>query len=140
MTGSSISQDFAKATAPKSAKRYPAPFSLRLTLEERERLVREARGVPLGVYIRSRLFDAAASPRRSVRRPTADQQGLARTLAALGDSRLSSNLNQIAKAANMGVLPVTPELENELAAACNNVRAMRAALMEALGLKPGGLS
>lgn len=33
------------------------PFSIRLTQEERERLAAEAKGKPLGVYIRERLLN-----------------------------------------------------------------------------------
>jgi hypothetical protein len=119
---------------PGRSKAAP-PFSLRLTPEERAQLDRDAGSVPLGAYIRSRLIDGGGSPRRAVRKPAPDQAGLARVLAELGRSRLASNLNQLAKAANSGSLPVTPELEAELAAACADIGAMRAALITALGLK-----
>jgi hypothetical protein len=52
----------------------------------------------------------------------------------LGQSRLSSNLNQLAKAVNTGALPVTPETESEIVAACASVTAMRYDLLNALGL------
>jgi len=58
-----------------------------------------------------------------------------KVLAALGNSRLSSNLNQIAKAANRGALPVTEELSLDLQSACLDIRAMRMALMMALGFQ-----
>ena len=57
-----------------------------------------------------------------------------RVLAALGQSRIASNLNQLAKAVNIGVLPVTPETEADMSEACAAVSAMRADLMRALGL------
>ncbi|MBV1800154.1 hypothetical protein [Siccirubricoccus sp. G192] len=38
-----------------------------------------------------------------------DRQALAKALALLGESRLSSNLNQLAHMASIGALPVTPE-------------------------------
>ena len=56
-------------------------------------------------------------------------------MAALGQSRLSSNLNQLAKSANSGSLPVSPETEQALVQACEDVRRMRHALLTALGLR-----
>lgn len=56
-------------------------------------------------------------------------------LADLGRSRLSNNLNQLAKAANLGALPLTQEVEAELSAACAAIRYMRHALLVALGIE-----
>ncbi|MFK7875878.1 MAG: plasmid mobilization relaxosome protein MobC [Paracoccaceae bacterium] len=50
----------------------------------------------------------------------------------LGNLRLANNLNQLAKAANMGALPLSPEVEQELMATCAAVIAIRAELMKAL--------
>ena len=44
-------------------------------------------------------------------------------------------MNQIAKAANIGALPVTPELEDELFAACAAIQDMKSELVTALGVK-----
>jgi len=125
----------------KAAK--PKPFSLRLTFEERARLNAMAGDRPLGSFIRDRILGDEADKRafRS-RRPAADKQALARALSLLGQSRLSSNMNQIAKAVHLGTLPVGPDLEAELAAACVDIREMRDALIAALGPEPpssGGL-
>ena len=117
--------------------RHSKPFSIRLTAEERQQLRRAAGGVPLGSYIRSRLLLDVSTKRRLQRAPVQDQAALARVLGQLGQSHLASNLNQLAKAANMGALPVTPEVEAELHDACEQVRAMRQALMRALGLHDG---
>lgn len=115
-----------------------APFSLRLTVEERALLDELAGGWPLGAYIRQRLLGEKADKRRTVRKPKIDEQKLALVLAELGKSRLSSNLNQLAKAANMGTLDVSQEVEGQLQEACRAVLAMRDALITALGLKPEG--
>ncbi|MFC5583805.1 hypothetical protein ACFPOD_01675 [Nitratireductor kimnyeongensis] len=123
--------------AGKAAK-YPPPFSLRLTHAEKARLLAEAGRKPLGAYIRERLLGADAAPRKRLRNsPVKDQEALARALAALGQSRLSSNLNQLAKAVNTGSLPVTPETEADLQQACRDVSALRADLLRALGKNPG---
>lgn len=119
-------------------KKAPPPFSIRFTFEERAKLESAAGGMPLGEYIRQKLFEGDFVPRRTRgREPVKDHAELARVLGALGASRLSSNLNQIAKAAHMGALPVTPELEEDLQEACQAVRSMRSGLMRALGFPDG---
>lgn len=130
--------DFNKAASAKAPK-YPPPFSLRLTFEERARLERDAAGMSLGAYIRSRLFGVDVPPRRTRGKfPVKDQAALAKVLALLGASRLSQNLNQLARAVNIGALPVTPETDAELRDACRAVTEMRDELLRALGKMPGG--
>jgi len=123
-----------RPSRPAKTKRE-APFSLRLSAEEKARLKAAAGSMPLGVYIKARLFeDLPAVPRQ--RTPSRfDKALLGKVLAALGRSRLSSNLNQIAHAANIGALPVDDELVADLKAACSDVRTMRNALLKALGQK-----
>ncbi|QQG35173.1 MAG: plasmid mobilization relaxosome protein MobC [Micavibrio aeruginosavorus] len=116
----------------------PPPFSLRLTVEEKALLMSEAKGVPLGAYIRSKLLGGAASHRRSYRSPLKDDKILAQLLGELGKARLANNLNQLAKAANTGSLSVTPETEKAIQDACRDVQWMRDRLIAALGLGPGG--
>jgi len=113
------------------------PFSLRLTARQRRTLETRAGGLLLGEYIRSRLFsdEPGDQPVRRHPRPVKDHRALAEVLAKLGASRLASNLNQLAKAANSGALPVTPETEEALQEACQDMAAMKAMLMTALGLK-----
>ena len=55
-------------------------------------------------------------------------------MAALGHSRLSTNVNQLARAVNSGSLPVTPDTEKALKDACADIAWMRIALMKSLGL------
>jgi hypothetical protein len=116
----------------------PAPFSLRLTKDERAYLDQQAGGRPLGTYIRERLLGGTADKRRPVRKPKVDEKRIALVLAELGRSRLSANLNQLAKAVNMGTLDVSQEVERELQAACRAVITMRDTLIGALGLKAEG--
>lgn len=97
----------------------PAPFSLRLTFEEWARLERDSAGMSLGTYIRGRLFGEDANQRKTRgKTPVKDYEALGRVLGALGGSRLSQNLNQLARAVNTGSLPVTPETERDLSEAC----------------------
>lgn len=122
--------------APKARSKQASPFSLRLTYAERTQLKAEAGAQPLGTYIRSRLLGDKAEKRRRLRPPGPDHQKLALVLAALGQSRLASNMNQIAKAANMGVLEVSAELTHDLEGACRAIADMREMVIAALGLKP----
>ena len=139
-----VADHFANAGVPtteprrKRKPKYSPPFSLRLTGDERARLDAERAGRPLGAYIRERLFGDDAAPRKKRRNsPVQDGEALGRVLGALGQSRLSSNLNQLAKAVNTGSLPVTPETEADLKDACRAVSALRADLLRALGKSPG---
>ncbi|GFE48332.1 hypothetical protein So717_00850 [Roseobacter cerasinus] len=65
--------------------------------------------------------------------PVKDHEALARALGLLGNLRLANNLNQLAKAANMGALTMSPEVEKELMTTCAAVMAIRMDLMKALG-------
>ena len=128
----------ARESQPKAEKRNPPPVSRRLTVEERARLESEAGDMPLGAYIRSRLFDQPTGDRRprQAKRPVKDHQALANVLGELGKSRMANNLNQLAKAANSGSLLLTSETEKSLQEACAGVQWLRTTLMQALGLQP----
>ena len=93
-----------KAASERRGSKYPPPYSMRFTAEERE-LLDAARGrKPLSAYIRERLFGSNAAPRkREVSSPIKDSEAFGRALGALGKSRLSSNLNQLAKFVNSGM-------------------------------------
>jgi hypothetical protein len=130
-------RDFNKIASTKvgaKAKRE-APFSLRLSFEEMAALKKIAAGAPLGTCIKALLKDAIDQG-KTVAPAGHDGQAVGRALGELGKSRLSQNLNQLAKAVNMGALPVTPETEAEIQDACRAVKDMRDALMRAL--KDGG--
>ena len=119
-------------------RRYPPPFSLRLTFEERAALDKAAGDMPVGAYVRSRLFDTDTPPRRPRgKQPVKDYEALGQVLGLLGQARLAQNLNQLARAVNSGSLPVTPDTEAALYQACADVHRMRAELLRALGQQPG---
>jgi hypothetical protein len=112
------------------------PFSIRLTKEERQKLDQLAQGTSLAEYIRSRIFDGNAPAHRTKGRfPVKDEQALSQILGMLGQSRIPNNINQLAKAANSGMLPVTPDTEKQLHEACYSVTWIRSQLIQALGLK-----
>jgi hypothetical protein len=111
------------------------PFSLRLTFEERAKLERDAAGMALGAYIRSRLLDPeTVAPRKRGKFPVKDHQALAQLLGLLGQSRLANNVNQLARAANTGSLAVTPDTEEALLSATADINHMRQLLIQALDI------
>ncbi|MGE4069820.1 MAG: hypothetical protein AB7E72_01440 [Lysobacterales bacterium] len=138
----SINPIFESAASPRKTSRRRSedtrPFSIRLTAAERAHLKRQAGRRPLGQHIRTVLLGDSASKRQVTRRPQIDDQQLAALLSGLGQSRLSSNLNQLAKSANMGTLDVDDDIRRELHHACAAVIAMREALLIALRMSPRG--
>ncbi len=112
----------------------PSPFCLRLSKEERERLERDAGDMPLGTYVRSRLFDDPTPRKRRMKRPVKDHEILAELITKLGASRIANNLNQLARAANSGSLLLMPEIEEDLRQALLDIAWMRKTLIKGLGL------
>lgn len=119
----------------RSKAKRPSPFSIRFTEAEREQLEMAAGNLPLGVYIKLRLFDDLPPVPRQNSLSKVDKQALGEVLAALGQSRLASNMNQIAHAANIGALPVTEDLMDELHAACGEIKELRAAILGSIGVR-----
>jgi hypothetical protein len=112
------------------------PFSLRLTFEERQKLEELASGDALGAYIKSVVFNEAAKPaKRRNHYPIKDHEALTQVLAQLGQSRLANNLNQLAKLANLGSLPMTPDVEDALIEATRDIARIRQSIIRALGLE-----
>jgi hypothetical protein len=110
-------------------ERRSRSITVRLTPAEYARLQAQAEGtqVELSTLARAVLLDAAIS-RRARRVASADQQQLARLLAALG--KLGSNLNQMARQAN-----TTGELASvaSLRQIGQELAQIRLLLVEALG-------
>lgn len=124
--------------AAKPPRKRDAPFAIRLSKDERARLTAEAKGAPLGSYIKAK---ALGTPPLALRRSglaVEDRQALAKVLALLGASHLTANLSQLVDLAAMGALPVTVETEQELRVALRDVRAVRLLLLTALGMQPDG--
>ncbi|MEM7173364.1 MAG: hypothetical protein AAF530_24590 [Pseudomonadota bacterium] len=116
-----------------SAQKRPAPFSIRLTQMQRRNLQREAKGQPLGNYVRSVLFNSDGSLRPRKNGSTIDATTLARMLGLLGKSELHKSLRDLATAASDGALPVSPELCEQLSEACHDITHIRTTLLKALG-------
>lgn len=130
--GSGSSQD----KSDKRTQKRPAPFSLRLSFDEKQKLIEDAGRQSISAYIKSRLFD----PDRPVKQarglnPVKDQKALAQLLGMLGSSRIAKNLNELADAARVGALPLGDETEKAIKRACDDVRIMRRFLLAALGIR-----
>ena len=118
--------DQAKSSKP---KRIP-PLSIRLSKEERERLVRQAGNLSLAGYIKSVVFaDNAPRYRSRCQTTEMDAKLVAELLVHLGSSRVASNLNQIAKHLNQGTLIVDPDLDSDLRQAVEEVALIRSTLL-----------
>lgn len=118
-------------------KTTPSPITLRMTAEERARLEELAAGMTMSAYIRACVF--AEETKRRKRRPksaVADNAAAAEALALLGQSRIASNLNQLAHHANLGVLAMDEQERHQIAEANAHLAAIRGLLMRALGTSP----
>ena len=126
--------DEQSGAAPGESNKATRPFSIRLTDEEKRRLSQLAGGQPLSAFARHRLLGSQVRKRcHSAASPSIEAKAVADALVTLGTSHLSQNLNQLAKAAHLGILPVTPSIGSELQEACVAVSEMRTALLNALG-------
>lgn len=114
------------------SKREP-PFSLRLTFEEKQRLIRDAGGQSLSAYVKDRLFGDDVPRKRRRKSPDQDTVLLGKLLAQLGASRLKANLDHLAQSADSGILHLMPDTERQITRACDDVTAMRLMLLQALG-------
>jgi len=120
----------------KRGARSLSPVTLRLTVEERAKLEELASGMTLSAYIRACLFEQEQERRKH--RPkavVADNQALAQILGLLGQSRIASNLNQLAYHANIGTLPIDDDTRAQIKEGYEHVLFMRQTLMRALGMR-----
>jgi hypothetical protein len=147
MTAPSTAQAFTEAAQPAPKRRKaPPPVSVRLSWEEYDRLLHDAGTLSMAAYIRLSLFgEGEIAPHRKpyTRKrtsPSSELVMLAKMLGGLGQSEIAANLADIADAARIGALPVSPELEAEISVACEAVQEMRERLIMALGVKPRSTS
>lgn len=128
--------DTARDNPAKQRKKRPAPFSLRLSFEEKQQLIEDAGRQSISAYIKSRLFDPDV-PVKQARglNPVKDQKALAQVLGMLGASNIAAHLNELAEAARVGALPAGEETEHAIRRACDDIRIMRGFLLAALGIR-----
>lgn len=135
-SGGSGQSSGAAHKSDKRDKKRPAPFSLRLSFDEKQKLIEDAGRQSISAYIKSRLFDPDTSVKQARGlNPVKDQKALAQLLGMLGSSRIAKNLNELAEAARVGALPLGDETEKAIKRACDDVRIMRRFLLAALGIR-----
>lgn len=138
--------DFHKALDAKSTERPGRPrrkttrdcprVTLRLSVEDHERLMAMADGMALSTFIRAKA-QGEALHRRKPRSTSSvvDKQALAQILGLLGQSRIANNLNQLAYHANIGSLAVEARTEEEINEAYEHVLFLRQTLLKARGMR-----
>ena len=101
------------------------PFSIRFTADERAYLEEQAGNLSLGTFAREQLLGAKAQKRRALRKPKVNDKNLALVMTLFGDQRIASNLNQLAKHANMGTLDFDDDVLEQILEACAAMIAIR---------------
>ena len=134
-SGVALAEGFGRATPEvRHPKPKASPVTLRMTPEERAKLEELAAGMTLSAYIRACVFRQDSKRRK--KRPVSvieDKRAAAEALALLGQSRIASNLNQLAYHANIGVLIVGEAEKAQIREANAHLAAIRSLLMQALG-------
>jgi len=88
--------------------------------------------MPLGAYIKAK---ALGTPPLKASALVVDRQALGQALALLGKTHYANNLNQLAHLANMGSLPLTPEVLEELEGTLKLIGEVRSLLLQAMGIR-----
>lgn len=124
-----------------SNKEKIPPLSIRLTQEERERLLNAAGSMTIAAYVRMKVFDGEKPSRyrkaytRKKNSPSSELTMIGHMLGGLGASEVARNLDELAGAAKIGALPVSPEIEEQILQSCAAVQDMSRVLISALGVK-----
>lgn len=110
--------------------------TVRLSGTDHARLVELADGMALSAYIRAAALNEVLGKRkRRSLNPVADRKAIAQVLGLLGQSRIASNLNQLAYQANIGALEMDERALAQIEEAYLHITAMRGLLLKALGSK-----
>ncbi len=117
------------------------PKSIRFTEEELAACEQAKGNLSLSAYVRSCVLGKSKQKLRRRNKnynPSKTRMQLAQILALLGKSKASGALREILDLARMGALPITPELETKIEAACDDIKSIKQMLIKALGLNPKG--
>ena len=146
---SDLQRDFAAASvggASKPSKKTPSKttsISVRVTEEEKAALQAMAGSMAIAHYIRSRLFgnDTEKRPKHyhvKPSQPSTDAKEIAQLLGMFGQSELATSMLALSLAATQGHIDVTPDIEEKIECACDDIHTIKLALILALGVKPQG--
>ena len=126
---------FRQCASPPRTRAQSSVLSIRLTAEERAQLERDAAGRTLSAYARERLGKSWGGSRRGRSGPSKAHQALGRALGALGKSPQTGTLKGVLRACEEGAIVLNVDAEDALRRTCDRIDAMRADLIQALGLK-----
>lgn len=116
------------------------PLSVRFTEGERAAIERAAGHKPMSAFVRECALERAGKTSRKSRAtyaPSETRTELARILALLGQSGAAQALSELQALARHGALPLSPETEQQIALACEDIQTIKTILITALGLKKG---
>jgi len=122
--------DFKQVNRPAS----PPIYSIRFSWPQRAELDRLTQGQSWAAYIKGVVFSGKLAHR--AKKGSYDYKTLAKLLAALGKSRIASNINQLARAANSGSLPVNEDVVKALMEATRAIEWMKRTLIKGMRIKP----
>lgn len=139
-------QDFNASSGvpnPRKQKSKTTSISVRVTEKEKAALQAMAGTMALAHFIRDKALgdDAEARAKQhqvKPRKPSIDSMELARLLGMFGQSELATSMLALSLAATQGNLDVTPELEEKIECACDDIQTIKMALILALKVKPQG--
>lgn len=128
-----LSSPFNKVSLPKpqrTKKSETKMFGIRLTDDERRLLDQRAGNEHVSTWARDVLLSHKARKRRKSRKPQVSDKNLALVIALFGDQRIASNLNQLARHANMGTLDFDDHTLEQIQEACAAMIAVRNYLLD----------
>lgn len=110
--------------------------TVRFSLDDYEKLQALANGASLAVYLRAKALDREL-PRKKGRGVATikDKAAVAQLLGLLAQSRIASNLNQLAYQANVGALVMDDDALKQVKEAYVHIGEMRDLLVKALGMR-----
>lgn len=118
-----------------STKTATSPFSLRLTFDERAKLDTMAKGKPLGLFIRTKLFEGSTFKSRDLK--AENNRANAQILGLLGQSEFTKNVTELASAARSGSLDINPDTEKLMITALEQLILMKELLLKEMKIRSG---
>ncbi|CTQ58131.1 plasmid mobilization relaxosome protein MobC [Roseibium album] len=110
--------------------------TVRLSLDDYERLQTLAGGRALSVYLRAKGLEEPLPKRKTKSSvPIADRHVIAQLLGILGQSRIANNLNQLAYHANVGSFAIDDDARSQINEAYEHVLFIRKMLLRGLGYR-----
>lgn len=138
-TDMKLRSDFAASNdnTQKRKKKRAAPLSIRLSANERTWLEEQAGGIPIGTYVKSRLFAANDNtpPRTRGCAPIKNYEELAKIHGKFARFDVFLTIKGLLKVAASNNIRLKPQTEDALIAACHDISDIRHHIMKALGTK-----